>query len=61
MSTSKPRIRPKAESHHGQGEPPLRDPPPHPEYDPPVLTECDAGGERKAPERVIFLEDDCLR
>ncbi len=61
MSTPKPHIRPKADSRHRQGEPPLRYPPRHPQYDPPVFTERDAGTERKAPERVLFHEDDCLR
>jgi hypothetical protein len=61
MSTPKPRIRPKADPHHRRSESPMRDPPSHPERDPPVFMERDPGTARKAAERVIFQEDDCLR
>ena len=60
MSTPKPRIRPKADPCRQQGEPPLRDPPLYPERDPPVFAERDPGTEPAAPEKVIFLENDCL-
>jgi hypothetical protein len=64
MSNPKPRIRPKADSYHRRDETPLRDPPSSPigpNRDPPVFTERDPGTERKASERVLFDEDDCLR
>jgi len=61
MSTPKPRIRPKAEPCRQRSEPPLRDSPAYAEHDPPVFTARDPGTEQKAPERVIFQEDDCLR
>ena len=61
MSTPKPRIRPKADPCHPTSEPP-RDPPSPPERDPDLLfREHDRGTERKAAERVVFQEDDCLR
>jgi hypothetical protein len=61
MSNPKPRIRPKADSYHRQDEAPVRDPLSFPNRDPPVFTERDPGTERKASERVLFHEDDCLR
>lgn len=61
MSIPKPRIKPKAGPCRQQGEPPLHDPPSYPGRDPPVFTERSPGAERKAPERVVFHEDDCLR
>lgn len=61
MSTTKPRIRPKAAAHREPSESPLRDPPIPPEEDPPVFAERDPGTERKAGEPVIFHEDDRLR
>lgn len=62
MSTpKKPRIRPKADPYRAPTEQP-RDPPAHPEHDPSEpFMERDRGTERKAAERVIFQEDDCLR
>jgi hypothetical protein len=62
MSTPKPRIRPKANPHRRRGDAPPDDPPALPEYDPRDRPgERDAGTEPKAPERVLFQEDDCLR
>jgi hypothetical protein len=63
MSTPKPRIRPKADARPRRSEldSTTRDPPTHPQSDPPVFTERDPGRERKSPERVLFQEDDRLR
>ena len=61
MSTSKPRIRPKAGPDRPQAEPPTHDPPSHPEHDPPVFPEHDPGTEQKRSPGVVFHEDDCLR
>ena len=61
MSSSKPRIRPKADPCRQRSEPPLRDPRPYPEHDPPVYPEREPGTEQRPPEQVIFQEDDYLR
>jgi hypothetical protein len=61
MSTPKPRIRPKRESHGERDQRPMRDSPSRPDRDPPVFTERDPGTEPKAAGGVIFHEDDCLR
>jgi hypothetical protein len=61
MSTPKPRIRPKADPYRPPREPPSRDAPLYPERASPVFAECDPDTERKADERVLFHEDDCLR
>lgn len=61
MSTSKPRIRPKAGPDRTHDEPPTHDPPSHPEHDPPVFPEHDPGMEPKRPHGVVFHEDDRLR
>lgn len=61
MSTSKPRIRPKADPDRQHDEAPTHDPPSCPEHDPSVFSERDPGTEQRRFERVVFHEDDCLR
>lgn len=61
MSTSKPRIRPKAGPDREHAEPPAHDPPSYPEHDPLVFSERDPDTDQKRTERVVFHEDDCLR
>ena len=60
MSSPKPHIKPKADPYRQRSEPPLRDPPSLPDWDPPVFTARDPGTGESADERVIFREDDCL-
>jgi hypothetical protein len=61
MSTSKLRIRSKADPPRQHAEAPDRDAPVYGAWDPPVFSESDGEEEQKADQAVLYYEDDCLR